>query len=134
MSLLDSLIGISKRRLDRAVLPEIRFDSRGVSGRIVSIPYYFAPSNPEKMMQSTDFALDFAEALTNFEPQGEKRLFESLKPFRDYSVDLALEGSSITRVEFRIDRGDDPSVLFSELISVIDSTLQSSRITFTALR
>ena len=85
-------------------------------------------------MQSTDFALHFAEALTNFEPQGEKRLFESLKPFRDYSVDLALEGSSITRVEFRIDRGDDPGVLFSELISVIDSTLQSSRITFTALR
>jgi len=91
MSFLDSLLGISKKKLQPGVLDELRLESRGIKGRIDCVPYYFARSNPEKKMQGIDFALDFAEALTNFEPQGEKRLFESLKPFRDYLVDLVLE-------------------------------------------
>jgi hypothetical protein len=134
MSFLDSLLGISKKKLQRGVLDEVHFDSRGIKGRIDRVPCYYASANPEKKMQGTDFAVDFAEALTNFEPQGEKRLFESLKPFRGYSVDLALEENSPIRVEFRIDRDGAPDELFSELIAVVDAALQSARITFTALR
>lgn len=134
MSLLDSLLGFSKKKLRPGVLDEVSFDSKGIKGRLVRVPYYFAPSNPETKMQGTDFAVDFAEALTNFAPQGEKRLFESLRPFRDYSFDLAFEESRPTRIEFRIDRDGAPDELFSELITVIDAALQSSRIMFTALR
>ena len=85
-------------------------------------------------MQSTDFALRFAEALTNYEPAGEKRLFESLAPFRDYSIDLPLEEESTIRVEFRIERGGASDDLFAALIDVIDVALQSSHLTFVALR
>src|SRR4051794_3456064 len=100
MAFLDSLFGLSKKKLRTGVLDEVRFDSRGIKGRIAAAPYYFAPSNPEKKIQATDFAAGFAEALTNFTPKGENRLYESLTPFRDYSVDLLFDESGPIRVEF----------------------------------
>jgi hypothetical protein len=134
MSFLDSLLGVSKKKLKPGVLAEVRFESKGIKGRLVRVPCYFDPSNPGKKIQGQDFALAFAEALTNCEPPGEKRLFESLTPFRDYSVELALDEKEPIRVEFRIDRDEAPSELFSELIAVIDEALQSSHLTFTSLR
>src|SRR6187549_2141865 len=106
MSFLDSLFGVSKRKLKSGLLDEVCFESKGIKGRLVRVPYFFDPSNPEKKIQDKDFALDFAETLTNFEPHGEKRLFDSLTPFRDYSVDLPLDKREPMRIEFRIDRSE----------------------------
>jgi hypothetical protein len=134
MSFLDSVIGISKKKLQPGVLDEMRFDAKGVRGRLMRLPCYFASSNPEQKMQSTDFALQFAEALTNHQPVGEERLFDSLAPFREYSFDLHLDGETTILLEFRIDRGGASDELFSALIAVIDDAFQSSHLTFVALR
>jgi hypothetical protein len=134
MSLLELLFGRSKKKLHAGILDELCFDSRGIKGRLVGLPYFFDPVNPERKIQDADFALDLAVAITNFEPAGEERLFDSLQPFRNYHLELPGEGGKSFRLEFRIERKDDASTLLMALLRIIDEALQSAHLSFHRLR
>lgn len=85
-------------------------------------------------MQGDTYFSELALNLTNYEMGDDKRLYDVAKCFQDYDLTIPVDDDVSLRIEFRIDRQDDPNELIFDLIRIIEEEFASERVKFVRLR
>jgi hypothetical protein len=134
MSLLDHLMGVSRKGMHSGVIPKISFAREDVTVVIYDFPYYQHPDHPEEKLQDNSFVTLIGREIPIYQGVDGKPLYLGLRGFQSYDVTVLINDRASPRFQFRIDRHGEPYELIKILFDAIDGAFKSSGVRFLRMR